>query len=189
MRQKQHTKDEIARIAFALFSKHGYHRVSVDMIAEAAAISRATFFNYFSQKELLLDELAAVRARRIKEIFAGFRAGGKDFTLDSLIGLLLDVCAENARISLMSKKLLLEAVFNQMTRGSFLTARDYVIAALCEVLSAIPGYRKSAKHIAETVFSVFFSTMLEWLMREDVSESWLVKTMQTRLEVLMKGVR
>jgi AcrR family transcriptional regulator len=44
-RRRQTTKAEIVRSAFALFSKHGYERVSVEMIAAAAGVSRATFFN------------------------------------------------------------------------------------------------------------------------------------------------
>jgi AcrR family transcriptional regulator len=188
-RQKQNTKNEIATVAFSLFSKHGYDRVSVDMIAAAAGISRATFFNYFPQKELLLNELAAVRAERIKAAFAEFRNSGREYTLEGLVGLLLHVCAENARISLDSKKLLLEAVYRQMTSGSLLTAREQVVAALAEILVGIPGHKKSARQTAEAMFALFLATMLEWLMREDVPESWLVKNMQARLQLLMRGVQ
>lgn len=41
---------ELERIATALFIEHGYDEVSVDGIAAAAGISRATFFRYFATK-------------------------------------------------------------------------------------------------------------------------------------------
>lgn len=189
IRQKQNTKNEIVKIAFSLFSKHGYDRVSVAMIAAAVGISRATFFNYFSQKDLLLDELASVRAERIKAMLTEFRNSGKNFTLDGLGNLLLQVCAENARISLKSKKLLLQALFKQMTCGSLLIARDHVIDSMTEILSSIPERKTAARQTAETIFSLFLATMLEWLMRADVPESWLAETMQGRLQALMEGVR
>jgi AcrR family transcriptional regulator len=188
-RQKQNTKNEIATAAFSLFSKHGYDQVSIDMIAAAVGMSRATFFNYFPQKDLLLNELAAMRAERIKATFAEFRNSGDEFTLDSLLSLLLQVCAENARISLASKKLLLEAIFRQMMSGSLLTARDQVVVAIAEILAGIPGHKKSARQTAETIFSLFLATMLEWLMRQDVPESWLVKNMRARFQLLLRGVQ
>jgi AcrR family transcriptional regulator len=159
------------------------------MIAAAVGMSRATFFNYFPQKDLLLNELAAMRAERIKATFAEFRNSGDEFTLDSLLSLLLQVCAENARISLASKKLLLEAIFRQMMSGSLLTARDQVVVAIAEILAGIPGHKKSARQTAETIFSLFLATMLEWLMRQDVPESWLVKNMRARFKLLLRGVQ
>ncbi len=189
IRQKLNTKNDIARIAFSLFSQHGYDRVSVEMIAAASGISRATFFNYFARKDLLLDELAAVRAERVKGMLEEFRTSGKNITPEGLLNLILQICAENARISLTSKKLLLEAVFKQMSSGSLMAARDHFIVALSEILGAMPGQKSSAKKRAETMFSLFLGTMLEWLMREDVSESWLVKTMRLRLQLLLEAAQ
>ncbi|MEW2622472.1 helix-turn-helix domain-containing protein [Streptomyces sp. NPDC048106] len=41
---------EIRRAALDLFEDHGFAGVSVDEIAEAAGVSRRTFFNYFDSK-------------------------------------------------------------------------------------------------------------------------------------------
>ena len=63
LRQKRkiETRAEIVRVAFDLFGKLGYENVPVESIAEAAGISRATFFNYFPQKDLILREVASAR--------------------------------------------------------------------------------------------------------------------------------
>lgn len=187
-RQRQNTRAEIVRVAFSLFVRDGYESVSVEAIAGAAGVSRATFFNYFPQKDLILNELAAVRAERFRNALVDFSLNKQNFTLDGLLDLVLNICAENARLSLMSKKLLIEVAFRQMIRGTLLKARDQAIAALTEILGAIPG-KANPKLAADTLFSVFFSTMLEWLMREDVPEEWLVDVMRQRLHFLFEGMR
>ncbi len=50
-RKQQAAQLEIRRCAFELFLKSGYAKTTVDEIAEAAGISRRTFFRYFDTKE------------------------------------------------------------------------------------------------------------------------------------------
>jgi AcrR family transcriptional regulator len=65
-------RTEIAETAFALFLERGFEQTTVDEIAEAAGLSRRSFFRYFPTKEdavfgLLYDlgeELAAAIAAR-----------------------------------------------------------------------------------------------------------------------------
>lgn len=158
------------------------------MIAAEAGISRATFFNYFPKKDLILQELAAARAERIRQMFAVLRQHSKTFTHEDLMRMILEICRENARFSFRSKKLLLDAVSHQLSRGFLLPAREQALDVLTEVLASFVGDKKSAQLMAETLFCVFLGTMLEWLMREDVPEDWLVKTMQARVELLLEKV-
>jgi AcrR family transcriptional regulator len=51
-------RDEVAKHAWLLFAEQGYEATTVDQIAEAAGMSRRTFFRYFAGKdELVLDRL------------------------------------------------------------------------------------------------------------------------------------
>src|SRR5271165_6026866 len=180
-RQRLTTKSEIVRIAFELFAKWGYDEVSVEMIADAAGISRATFFNYFPTKDLVLHELAAARAERVRQMVAVLRKETGTFTRDDLIRMILEICRENARFSFKSKKLVLDAVSHQISRGLLLTAREQAGGALTEVITSFIRDGTSARLVAETLFCVFLGTMLDWLMREDVPKEWLVETMQARV--------
>lgn len=49
----------ILTAAEKLFAKHGLHSVSMQDIAEAANVSRATVFNQFGSKQLVLDAITA----------------------------------------------------------------------------------------------------------------------------------
>ncbi|HET7840909.1 MAG TPA: TetR/AcrR family transcriptional regulator, partial [Terriglobia bacterium] len=151
-------------------------------------ISRATFFNYFPQKELILREVAAARVERLKGIIAEYAAGGHAPTLDGIVGLILKLCEENARITRHSKKILLETLFRQASQGLMLGAREKAIQALAKVIARVPRRRGvSAEVVAETLFAVYIATMLEWLMREGVPDKWLMVTMRKRLRLAWEG--
>ena len=53
-RNKQKVTERIVAVAVQLFKTKGYHQTTMDDIAQAAEISRATLFNYFPAKDALL---------------------------------------------------------------------------------------------------------------------------------------
>ncbi len=186
-RRKEQTREEIIRAAFELFGRNGYEAVSMDSVAEAAGVSRATLFNYFPQKELILREIAAARVAKLKAILEAFAASGKKARYDDVAELIVRLTVENARIVGGAKKLFLEAIFRQASQGVLLVAR----AEAVEALSAALGHflrRKKARRVAETAFAVYIATMLEWVMRESAPQKWLIETMRERLLVLQEGV-
>jgi AcrR family transcriptional regulator len=189
-RQRLQTRAEIVRVAFELFGKHGFEKVAVEMIAAAAGISRATFFNYFPQKELILREVASARAEKLKNILGDLQSAGHTPSAESILQLVLKLSEENARITLHSKKLMLEAIFHQVSHKTMLGARDQAVAAVEKFVAAIPGTKKrKARALAETILSVYIATMLEWLMRDAVAPKWLVDTMRERLQVVLEGLQ
>lgn len=67
-RKKQRTRTAISEAAIALFLEHGFTRVSVNQVADAAEVSKRTLFAYFPTKEdLVLHRLAdhATEAARV----------------------------------------------------------------------------------------------------------------------------
>lgn len=69
---REATRQGIGRVAVELFLRDGFQQTTVDQIAEAAGVSRRTFFRYFDTKEEALSawgddvgsDLAAVAAAR-----------------------------------------------------------------------------------------------------------------------------
>ncbi|WP_037076584.1 TetR family transcriptional regulator [Pseudonocardia spinosispora] len=61
-RKKAQTRAELQRHALRLFRAQGYAATTVDQIASAADVSRATFFRYFPSKEdvVLYDDIDPV---------------------------------------------------------------------------------------------------------------------------------
>ena len=161
----------------------------MDSVAAAAGVSRATLFNYFPQKELILREIAAARVEKLKSILGEFGASGKAPTFETIVEMILRLCEENARIAGKSKKLLIEAIFRQASQGVLLVAREEAVEALAASMGQLScGGKRQARLVAETVFAVYIATMLEWLMREGVPQKWLMETMRERLLALREGV-
>ncbi|WP_019815326.1 TetR family transcriptional regulator, partial [Saccharomonospora saliphila] len=67
-RRRATSREELERVAFALFADHGFDATTVDDIARAAGIGRRTFFRYFESKNdvvwaLSIPGLDLMRAR------------------------------------------------------------------------------------------------------------------------------
>ena len=100
-RKKQQTRQRIAEVAARMFAERGFDAVTVNEIAEAADVAKATLFSYFPTKEALAldgvggDDLAGIVARRpagrtpLEALRAHYRAfaaeQGPDADLDALL--------------------------------------------------------------------------------------------------------
>ncbi len=57
MTERERTKDRILHGALEALARYGARRFSMSLVAEEAAVSRATMYRYFPTKESLLDAL------------------------------------------------------------------------------------------------------------------------------------
>ena len=62
-RKKRQTQHDLQQAAIDLVAAHGFDRVTIDDIAAAAAVSKTTFYRYFSTKE---DALLGNRAEKLE---------------------------------------------------------------------------------------------------------------------------
>ncbi|MFD8547589.1 TetR/AcrR family transcriptional regulator [Streptomyces sp. NPDC059649] len=89
-RKKERTRQRIAAVAWQLFAERGFEAVTVNEIAEAAEVAKATLFAYFPTKESLAlqgvgdDDLAGIVTGRpagqspleaLRSYFRAFAAG------------------------------------------------------------------------------------------------------------------
>jgi AcrR family transcriptional regulator len=66
-KKKRQVEHKITHSALQLFEKSGYDAVSIDDIAEAAEVSKSTFYNYFATKEAVLVKLSMNSVNNVKE--------------------------------------------------------------------------------------------------------------------------
>ena len=66
--KKHQQRAEILRASIRLFRKRGYEETRVQDIIDQVRVSEATFFNYFSSKEALLEEYAISRIEMYAEL-------------------------------------------------------------------------------------------------------------------------
>src|ERR1700755_1667947 len=74
-RTRENVRVQIAEVAFNVFAERGFDAVTATEVAEAAGLSRASFFRYFESKEdavfVAQEELGAKIAGRLRERPAG----------------------------------------------------------------------------------------------------------------------
>ena len=69
-RARAAVKTEVARVAIDLFLDRGFEQTTVEEIADAAGMSRATFFRYFRTKEDVVLDQATDLGLRIRDALA-----------------------------------------------------------------------------------------------------------------------
>lgn len=74
-RKKQQTKQALEQAAFDLFAQQGYAETTVEDIAAAAQVSRASFFRYFGSKEDVLAADDDLRREQFMAALTGQPAG------------------------------------------------------------------------------------------------------------------
>jgi AcrR family transcriptional regulator len=188
-KQKQQTRTEIVHAAFELFGRHGYEDVPMETISEAVGISRATLFNYFPQKELILREIASSRVEKLKAIVTRFSENGKKATFNDIVALFVEIAEENARITGRSRRLFLNLLFQQVAHGPMMASRQEALDVLSGAIARIPRRRAADPQlVAETMFAIYMATMLEWFIREEEPASWLLDNMRARLKLALEGI-
>src|ERR1700754_465232 len=74
-RTRENVRVQIAEVAFNVFAERGFDAVTATEVAEAAGISRASFFRYFESKEdavfVAQEEMGANIADALRERPAG----------------------------------------------------------------------------------------------------------------------
>ncbi|GAA0794324.1 TetR/AcrR family transcriptional regulator [Spirilliplanes yamanashiensis] len=79
-RKKAATRQALHEAALRLAAEHGFERVTVEAIADAADVSRRTFSNYFSSKEEAFFHGDSARLRRMLELLRERPAGEDPWT-------------------------------------------------------------------------------------------------------------
>src|ERR1700761_879632 len=76
-RTRENVRVQIAEVAFRVFAERGFDAVTATEVAEAAGISRASFFRYFESKE---DAVFVVQEELGVDVAAalGGRPAGED---------------------------------------------------------------------------------------------------------------
>ena len=186
-RRRVQTAREIAHAGLELFALNGFEATTADEIAQRAGVSRATFFNYFPQKELILAEFARARMERVQSLFDG----KGPFSLDALFQLFIGFAEENERIGIHGRGLLPQAILRPATQAALQPLLASAIASLAAGLEK-GGELKAgvdARVFAEAFFGVYISATLQWALHPDPPKGWHKRTMRQRLGMLVELAR
>ncbi|MEP6536108.1 MAG: TetR/AcrR family transcriptional regulator [Bryobacteraceae bacterium] len=185
-KQKRSTQLEVVKTAMRLFAERGFDNVRVEMICEQAGISRATFFNYFPQKQMILAAVGASRIEAMQGLLESQITSRRKMKLAHVFSLFLEFCEENEQVAGKCRNLMLQVLLNPLNQSSYVDLRKRFTEVLAEVLAEL-RLRGDPTVIAGSLFSLYAGTTLEWLMDSSLKRGWLSKTMKARLELAAEG--
>jgi AcrR family transcriptional regulator len=75
-RARDEKREAVLRTAVQLFLDQGYHRATLNEVAERLNITKPALYNYFRSKDEILFECWALGQERVDEFIAEINAGG-----------------------------------------------------------------------------------------------------------------
>lgn len=179
------------KAAMSLFSERGFENVPVELICERSGISRATFFNYFPQKDMILASVALSRIETMRAFLDDHLQKHRKITMQDVISIFLAFSRENEELGESGKSLFIQVLTKPAGRASHVSMRKQFVEALAEGLEQM---RKEGqmngdpKTVAETLFALYIATSLEWLMDPELTRGWLTKTLEQRMKLACEGL-
>jgi len=77
-RRRARTRDALIAAAQRLLAERAPDAVNIDEIVEIADVAKGTFYNYFTDKDALIQEVEAIARQRIEEIISSANQGVDD---------------------------------------------------------------------------------------------------------------
>ncbi len=126
-RKKRLNRRRILEAALRLFETQGVEATTIEAIAEAADVSRGTFYNYFHTKESLLGAIAAEELSDLEE-----RSSNAED--DSFVGRILDLMralmTDSVAFLQVTRYILLDAMLHPTGAGSPSAHLDAILKPL-----------------------------------------------------------
>jgi len=131
-RKRRDTRQRIAETGLRLFLEKGYEQTTLDLVAEAAGISRRTFFYYFDSKEdILLAWQNGIGDAIRRAILAG---PGDDAPLDTVLAAILSLAGnyDPEKLILIDRLLRSTEQLRASKHAKYLRQEQAVFEALCQ---------------------------------------------------------
>ncbi len=188
------TRLKVVKSALRLWTSRGFDEgfdaTTVDDIAEAAGVSRATVYYYFPRKEDILREMAWATANEIYECALRSIMSGRpvDEVLSEIVGLLGDKVMRSSAAAVARMLQVRRTDANEIERDSRSggLSRSFTIVILhAQEAGELPRHF-SAREIAEIMASVCMGYIARWSIAGD---SDLSEAMRQSTALILAGVR
>ena len=128
------SKDKILAVALELFAQNGYQGTSIAQIAKKAKISKGLMYNYFKNKEKLLEAIVLEGFNKIMEMDYGLSTSDKPADkLKSLINETLNNLSNNLHYWQLYTALLVQPLVQKKFERKFYQFREYFISSMAEI--------------------------------------------------------
>ncbi|MFJ9566392.1 TetR/AcrR family transcriptional regulator [Streptomyces fuscichromogenes] len=185
-RKRRRLYDQLYDTAVGLFVAHGFEATTMDQIAEAADVARATVFNHYSQKVGFLEEWGARRRARVAEILGAQHA--ESLPVDDRLHRYLKEMADLNTASRAETTVLMDASarYGRLLQDPSL---EVELTRIVEEGRRRDEIRKGvdSDQAGALLAACYFSTVLRWI-RQEPAPFDLHQRLRGALDIILRGL-
>ncbi|MEV5845814.1 TetR/AcrR family transcriptional regulator [Streptomyces sp. NPDC051985] len=185
-RKRRKLYDQLYDTAVGLFVTHGFEATTMDQIAEAADVARATVFNHYAQKVGFLEEWGVRRRARVAEILGAEHAENRP--VDDRLHRYLKEMADLNTASRAETTVLMDASarYGRLLQDPSLEVELTRIVeegrSRGEIRTGVDSDQAGA-----LLAACYFSTVLRWI-REEPAPFDLHQRLRGALDIILRGL-
>ena len=161
------SREKILSVSLELFARKGYHATSVSQIAKKAKISKGLMYNYFTNKEKLLDEIIQEGFNSLAELeYKAKRGVGPKQQLEEFIDAVLDNLYSNFTYWQLYLALLVHPEIQKKFEKKMQRFRDEFVKALASLFKKLKV--KNPELEAFLLGTFFDGLVLNFIVAEDL---------------------
>jgi AcrR family transcriptional regulator len=161
------SREKILSVALELFASKGYHATSVSQIAKKAKISKGLMYNYFTNKEKLLDEIIQEGFNSLAELeYETKRGVDPEKQLEEFIDAVLDNLYSNFTYWQLYLALLVHPEVQKKFEKKMQRFRDEFVKALASLFKKLKV--KNPELEAFLLGTFFDGLVLNFMVAEDL---------------------
>jgi len=186
-RKKQENQRRILEAALQLFETQGVEATTIDAIAEAADVSRGTFFNYFPTKESLLNAIATEELHDLQR--RGIMAGDAG-AVARIRGLMRALMTDSLAFLHVTRYILLDAMLHPSSAGSPSAHLDALLRPLVQQAQAQGEIRADLDPAAVTgaLVGVYLGAFFRLIADDAVVDQAALAGVEATISLLFEGI-
>ena len=188
-RKKRENARRLLDAGRELFQRQGFEDTSVEQIAEAANVSRGTFFNYFPSKESLLIEIADEEVRGLRHLLATNLAHIPSAVTRArrIVELLI---ADTVPYLQITRQVLLQALLHPADMPSPVRDIERILAELAAEAQQLGEIRPDLKpgDVARAIIGIYLAAFFAWIAEGQGDQHTLSAEVETMADMLFSGI-
>jgi len=190
-KKKAQTREKIFRAAKELFLEKGFHRATVEEIAEKADVAKGTFFNHFATKDAVLFYIGEQRMILLdnlleKELIDTKDAREKIITWLEVFGRANE--EDKEILSLVAREIFNMELAKMQPEKEMETQLKYKLGEIIKEGQLSGQFRRKfdPNEGADVFVGMYFFTLFQWL--QGVLDHTLTETLLARAEIIFSGI-
>lgn len=183
-------RNRILKMSRRLFTAKGYENATIEDIAQAAEVSKATLYNYFSSKENLLLGIAEAALEEIRQLIQEDLREEPD-SLEKLRLVMETLVSDSIRYVALTRRIF---YLNVTPDNELHVTRTELLEILGELVREAQSQGKlrqdlPPEELADTFLGIYLLTLFGWEDIEQYTQDQCRQKVRRAMELAFRGLR